>query len=128
VTLEERERLRALAERMRAFDGNEEDSDFCVACEASTTTEYGLEPTPLCNLCAQSTVERVPELLDALDAAEKRADKAEDDGEAMKICADAGWEALEVARDALDLVSRGGPFHTRLARAALEKLPPRRTT
>jgi len=46
--------------------GRWRDGDFeqqCVSCREGVHTPGELEPTPLCNLCAQRLVDDVPELL-----------------------------------------------------------------
>jgi hypothetical protein len=54
----------ALCARMRCWhDEDLASAQACVSCESSVHTPSDLEPTPLCDLCAQRLVNDVPNLL-----------------------------------------------------------------
>jgi len=59
-----RESIRALVRMIRRGPDNDGGWFFCRACGCSLSFDVDLEPTALCNLCAQVAVEKLADALD----------------------------------------------------------------
>lgn len=61
---------RLVAEMQRWHDENLAHEQECVRCDNSVHTPSGLDPTPLCNACAQDVADESPALLAEVDRLE----------------------------------------------------------
>lgn len=71
MTPDRKAELRGLAAEMECWETEDLASEQqCMSCHVSVHTPSDLEPTPLCDLCAQTHVQDVPDLLSEVDRLE----------------------------------------------------------
>lgn len=73
-----RDELRRLATAMRSFEEDDDDSGRegdCERCNTLIRRDPELDPSPLCNPCAQDVSAAVPDLLDEIERLEAESSK-----------------------------------------------------